>query len=128
MLDTSDFKRGLLIEVDGKPWRIVDVSVNSPSARSGNLIVRTKMKSLLDGTVVEKPFRGGECCGPPLQAPKPAVPSRRGPDSVPHQVDPPLLEGTGEVRDAPPGQGAPQAQKDHQGRAPVLSISSACRL
>ena len=47
MLDTGDFKRGLLIEVDGKPWRIVDVSVNSPSARSGNLIVRTKMKCLL---------------------------------------------------------------------------------
>jgi elongation factor P len=65
MLDTSDFKRGLLIEVDGKPWRIVDVSVNSPSARSGNLIVRTKMKSLLDGTVVEKPFRGGDKVGEP---------------------------------------------------------------
>ncbi len=65
MLDTSDFKRGLLIEVDGKPWKIVDVSVNSPSARSGNLIVRTKMKSLLDGTVVEKPFRGGDKVGEP---------------------------------------------------------------
>jgi len=65
MLDTSDFKRGLLIEVDGKPWRIVDVSVNSPSARSGNLIVRTKMKCLLDGTFLEKPFRGGDKVGEP---------------------------------------------------------------
>ena len=65
MLDTSDFKRGLFIEVDGKPWRIVDVSFNSPSARSGNLIVRTKMKCLLDGTVVEKPFRGGDKVGEP---------------------------------------------------------------
>ena len=65
MLETSDFKRGLFVEVDGKPWRITDVSFNSPSARSSNMIVRTKLKSLLDGTVVEKAFRGGDKVGEP---------------------------------------------------------------
>ncbi len=65
MLDTSDFKRGLLVEVDGKPWKITDVAFNSPSARSSNMIVRTKMKSLLDGTVIEKAFRGGDKVGEP---------------------------------------------------------------
>ncbi len=65
MLDTSDFKRGVLVEVDGKPWKIVDVSFNAPSARSSNMIVRTKLKSLLDGTVVEKAFRGGDKVGEP---------------------------------------------------------------
>ena len=60
MITTSDFKRNLIIEVDEKPWRIVDVSFNSPSARSSSLIVKTRLKSLLDGTVVDRSFRGGD--------------------------------------------------------------------
>ncbi len=60
MLSTSDFKRNVLIELDEKPWRIVDVSFNTPSARSSGLIVKTRLKSLLDGTVVDKTFRGGD--------------------------------------------------------------------
>jgi elongation factor P len=60
MLSTSDFKRNLIIEIDGKPWQIVDVSFNSPSARSSSMIVKTRVKSLLDGTVVDRSFRGGD--------------------------------------------------------------------
>ena len=60
MLSTSDFKRGLVIEVDEKPWRIVDVSFNTPSARSSGLIVKTRLKSLVDGTVLDRSFRGGD--------------------------------------------------------------------
>jgi elongation factor P len=60
VLSTSDFKRNLVIEMDGKPWQIVDVSVQSPSARGASTIVKTRLKNLLDGTVVDKPFRGGD--------------------------------------------------------------------
>ncbi len=60
MLNTSDFKRNLVIELDGKPWQIVDVSFNTPSARGASTIVKTRLKCLLDGTVVDKPFRGGD--------------------------------------------------------------------
>ncbi len=60
MLSTSDFKRGVVIEVDEKPWRIVDVSFNSPSARSSGLIVKTRLKNLVDGSVLDKTFRGGD--------------------------------------------------------------------
>ncbi len=60
MIPTSDFKRNLVIEFEGKPWQILDVSVSTPSARNANTIVRTKMKCLLDGPIVEKPFRSGD--------------------------------------------------------------------
>jgi len=60
VLSTSDFKKGLVIEVDGKPWRIVDVSFNTPSARSSGLIVKTRLKSLVEGTVLDRTFRGGD--------------------------------------------------------------------
>ena len=60
MLSTSDFKRGLVIEFEGKPWQIMDLSVTTPSARGASTIYKAKMKNLLDGTVVEKPFRGGD--------------------------------------------------------------------
>ncbi len=60
MLTTSDFKRGIVIEFDGKPWQIIDISVNTPSARGASTIVKTRLKNLLDGTVVDKPFRGGD--------------------------------------------------------------------
>ena len=49
MISTSDFKRGLLIEVDGHPFQILDVSVQSPTARGGNTLVKTKMRSMLSG-------------------------------------------------------------------------------
>ena len=33
MLTTSDFKKGLRIEVDGEPFLILDYTVQTPSAR-----------------------------------------------------------------------------------------------
>lgn len=60
MITTSDFKRGLVIQVDGAPCIIVDVAFQSPSARGANTMVKTKYKNLITGQVLEKTFRSGD--------------------------------------------------------------------
>lgn len=60
VITTSDFKRNLVIEFEGQPWQIVDYTVSTPSARGSAAIVKTRLKNLIDGTVVDKPFRSGD--------------------------------------------------------------------
>ena len=60
MFSTSDFKRGLVIQLDGAPCLIVDVTVSSPTARGANTMVRTKYRNLITGQVLEKTFRSGD--------------------------------------------------------------------
>ena len=60
MLSTGDFKRGLRILVDGEPWTIEDYTVQTPSARGAATLVRTKLRSILTGTLLEKTFKSGE--------------------------------------------------------------------
>lgn len=60
MITTSDFKRGLWIEVDGDPWLILDVNRQSPTSRQGQLIVKVKIRNPKTGNVQDKSFRGGD--------------------------------------------------------------------
>lgn len=60
MLTTADFKRGLVIQIDGAPCLILDVAVQSPSARGGNTLVKTKYRNLLTSQVLEKTFKSGD--------------------------------------------------------------------
>ncbi|KUG29691.1 translation elongation factor p [hydrocarbon metagenome] len=58
MLSTTDFRRGLKIEWDGVPYEIVDFQHVKPG--KGGAFVRTKLKNMLNGRVVENTFRSGE--------------------------------------------------------------------
>lgn len=60
MFSTSDFKKGLVIQLDGAPCLIVDVTVSSPTARGANTMVKTKYRNLITGQVLEKTFRSGD--------------------------------------------------------------------
>jgi elongation factor P len=60
MFTTSDFKKGLVIQLDGAPCLIVDITVSSPTARGANTMVRTKYRNLITGQVLEKTFRSGD--------------------------------------------------------------------
>jgi elongation factor P len=60
MITTSEFKRGLVIQIDGAPCLIVDVVFQSPSARGANTMVKTKYRNLVTGQVLEKTFRSGD--------------------------------------------------------------------
>ncbi len=58
MLSTTDFRRGLKIEMDGVPYEIVDFLHVKPG--KGGAFIRTKLKNMLNGRVVENTFRSGE--------------------------------------------------------------------
>ena len=60
MLTTSDFKKGLIIQLEGAPCMLTDVTVVSPSARGANTMVKTKYRNLLTGQVLDRTFRSGD--------------------------------------------------------------------
>src|ERR671937_1831995 len=57
-VNTNQFKNGMHIELDGGVWRIVEFQHVKPG--KGGAFVRTKLKSLGSGSVVDKTFRAGE--------------------------------------------------------------------
>ncbi len=63
MYSTSDFRRGLKVEIDGKPYEIVDFQHVKPG--KGGAFVRTKLKHILTGRVIDETFRSGEKVGKP---------------------------------------------------------------
>jgi elongation factor P len=58
MISTSDFKTGLTVEIDGNVWCIVEFLHVKPG--KGSAFVRTKLKNVESGNVMEKTFRAGE--------------------------------------------------------------------
>jgi len=60
MITTGDFKRGLRILIDGDPFVIQDVHVQSPSARGASSLSKVKVRNLRTGQVLDKTFRGGD--------------------------------------------------------------------
>jgi elongation factor P len=57
-INTNQFKNGMHIELDNGVWRIVEFQHVKPG--KGGAFVRTKVKSLDTGAVVERTFRAGE--------------------------------------------------------------------
>jgi len=57
-VDTSSFRNGLKIELNGEPYAITYFQHVKPG--KGGAFVRTKVKSLKSGKVVDKRFRAGE--------------------------------------------------------------------
>ncbi len=58
MYSTGEFKKGLKIEMDGTPYVIVDFLHVKPG--KGGAFVRTKIKNLVTGKVLDQTFRSGE--------------------------------------------------------------------
>jgi elongation factor P len=58
VVDTNSFKNGMHIELDGKVWRILEFQHVKPG--KGGAFVRTKLRSLDAGAVVDRTFRAGE--------------------------------------------------------------------
>jgi elongation factor P len=58
VVSTNQFRNGMHIELDGQTWRIVEFQHVKPG--KGGAFVRTKLKSLGSGSVVERTFRAGE--------------------------------------------------------------------
>jgi elongation factor P len=58
LVNTNQFKNGMHIELDGVVWRIVEFQHVKPG--KGGAFVRTKLKGLDSGAVVDRTFRAGE--------------------------------------------------------------------
>jgi len=58
MASTADFRNGLVLDIDGTLWTMVYFQHVKPG--KGGAFVRTKLKSVLNGRVVEKTYRAGE--------------------------------------------------------------------
>jgi elongation factor P len=57
-VSTNQFRNGMHVEVDGQIWRIVEFQHVKPG--KGGAFVRTKLKAIDTGAVVDKTFRAGE--------------------------------------------------------------------
>jgi elongation factor P len=58
MFTTTDFRKGLKIEIGGEPYLIVDFQHVKPG--KGGAFVRTRLKSLISGNVIDQTFRSGD--------------------------------------------------------------------
>lgn len=58
MATTADFRNGLVIEIDGQLWTIIYFQHVKPG--KGGAFVRTKLKNVLTGAVLERTYRAGE--------------------------------------------------------------------
>ncbi|MFP4213766.1 MAG: elongation factor P [Desulfohalobiaceae bacterium] len=58
MYSTSDIRNGMKIELQGQPYEVLDFQ-HSKSGRGGAFI-KTKLKNLINGSVLEHTFRSGE--------------------------------------------------------------------
>ena len=57
-VNTNQFKNGMHIQLDGSVWRILEFQHVKPG--KGGAFVRTRLKSLASGAVVDRTFRAGE--------------------------------------------------------------------
>lgn len=58
MADTSDFRNGMIIKLEGRLYAIVEFQHVKPG--KGGAFVRTKLKQIPEGYVIDKTFRAGE--------------------------------------------------------------------
>ena len=58
MIATNQFRKGLKIELDGEPFIVADFQHVKPG--KGGAFVRTRLKSLVTGNVLDRTFRSGD--------------------------------------------------------------------
>ena len=57
MYSTTDFRKGLKIEIDGTPFEIIEFQHFKPG--KGGAMVRTKLRNILNGRVLDNTFSAG---------------------------------------------------------------------
>lgn len=58
MISTNEFKTGMTIEIDGNLWTVIEFLHVKPG--KGSAFVKTKLKKVETGAVLERTFRAGE--------------------------------------------------------------------
>jgi elongation factor P len=60
LVGANELKRKMLISVEGHPYTVLEVFFASPTARGAATMVRTRLRQLLTGAVLEKSFKATE--------------------------------------------------------------------
>ena len=56
--NTSQFKKGLKVQIDGDPYLMVDCNFVKPG--KGNALYKCKMRNLIRGTMLDRTYKGGD--------------------------------------------------------------------
>ncbi len=56
--NTSDFRKGLKIQIDGEPYLMTEMMFVKPG--KGNAMYKCKMKNLIRGTTLDRTYKGGD--------------------------------------------------------------------
>ncbi len=57
-LQPTDLKKGVVVQIDGKPFKVIDY--NQKVMGRGGSIVNVRVKNLIDGSVIPKTYKGQE--------------------------------------------------------------------
>jgi elongation factor P len=60
MINANDLRKGVVFQLDSAPCIVIDVSFQSPTARGGNTLVKTKYRNLISGQVLNSSFKSGD--------------------------------------------------------------------
>ena len=56
--NTSDFKKGLKVQINGDPYLMVECNFVKPG--KGNAFYKCKLRNLLRGTILDRTYKGGD--------------------------------------------------------------------
>lgn len=60
MITANEFKRGVRVEIEGDPYLVMDVHMQSPSARGASTLVKAKVRNLRTGNVFDRTFKASD--------------------------------------------------------------------
>jgi elongation factor P len=60
VIGATEIKRGEILDLDGAPWEVTEVAVQTPSARGASLLVKIKARNLRTGQTLARTLRGNE--------------------------------------------------------------------
>ena len=60
MIGATEIKRGEILDMDGAPWEVTEVTVQTPSARGASMLVKIKARNLRTGQTLARTYRGNE--------------------------------------------------------------------
>lgn len=55
---TSDFRKGLKVQIDGEPYLMIEMNFVKPG--KGNALYKCRLRNLIRGTVLDRTYKGGD--------------------------------------------------------------------
>jgi elongation factor P len=55
---TSDFRKGLKVQIDGDPYLMIEMNFVKPG--KGNALYKCRLRNLIRGTVLDRTYKGGD--------------------------------------------------------------------